>query len=422
MVLRWGWHDVRHLLGKRPPVKETVPVEQKEKGKKKSRKVEKTKTTAQKVNYLGVGAVGLVLVLALLFGYFQVSYEYAVASSGGLRMNQDWKESLEWMGTSTAEPGVDYYKIYKNDTFRYPAQSYGVMSWWDYGHMITYIAKRIPNANPFQAGVDGKYGAAAFFMSESEDAIDEIAEAKGVRFVITDIEMDVSKFWAMATWFNTTLGAAPYHREYLIEQQGLPGNYNRITLYDSPYFHTTISKLHNFDGSMTSAGEVYYVEYTDTAAALPVVTRAQVMEVTAARAAAEEYNRNPPVGYHAAVLTPTIISPLETIPALRHFRLVHESPTNVFSTSTPDIKYVKVFEYVPGARISGEGVIEIDLMTNTGRQFTYRQESKNGEFVVPYSTSGNPYDVKAASKYRVAGTGTEFDVSEEAVRQGLQVR
>lgn len=422
MVLQWGWQDVLDLFAKRPKTKEKAPEEQKEKGKKKSRKPEKTKTTVRKANYLGVGGVGLVLVLALLFGFFQVSYEYAVASSGGLRMNQDWKESLEWMESNTPETGVDYYTIYRNDSFQYPDQSYGVMSWWDYGHMITYIAKRIPNANPFQSGVDGKYGAAAFFMSESEDVTGEIADVKGVKYVITDIEMDVSKFWAMATWYDTSKGAAPYHRDYLIEQQGQPGSYSRITLYDSPYFRTTISKLHNFDGSMTSAGEVYYVEYTDTAAALPVVTRAQVMEVTAARAAAEEYNRNPPVGYHAAVLTPTIISPLEPIPALQHFRLVHESPTNVFSTSAPDIRYVKVFEYVPGARISGEGVIEIDLVTDTGRRFTYRQESKDGEFVVPYSTSGSPYEVKAAGRYRIAGTGMEFDVSEEAVTQGLQVR
>jgi dolichyl-diphosphooligosaccharide--protein glycosyltransferase len=85
------------------------------------------------------------------------------------------------------------------------------------------------------------------------------------------------------------------------------------------------------------------------------------------------------------------------------------------------VKYVKVFEYVPGAKIKGDGVIEIPLVSNTGRQFTYRQESVNGEFVVPYSTSGNPYDVKATGKYRIVGTGAEFDVSEDAVQNGLQI-
>ncbi len=118
-------------------------------------------------------------------------------------MNSDWKESLEWMGAHTPDTGVDYYKIYDKATFSYPAQAYGVMSWWDYGHMITYIAKRIPNANPFQAGVAGPDGAAAYFMSQSEAGANNILKNDGTRYVITDIEMDTGKFWAMATWYNT---------------------------------------------------------------------------------------------------------------------------------------------------------------------------------------------------------------------------
>ena len=116
----------------------------------------------------------------------------------------DWRESLDWMANNTPATGVDYYTIYNKDTFTYPNSSYGVMSWWDYGHMITYIAKRIPNANPFQAGVSGPDGAAAFFMATNESTADTILDHDGTRYVITDIEMDTGKFWAMATWFNST--------------------------------------------------------------------------------------------------------------------------------------------------------------------------------------------------------------------------
>jgi len=80
-----------------------------------------------------------------------------------------------------------------------------------------------------------------------------------------------------------------------------------------------------------------------------------------------------------------------------------------------------VFEYVPGARIQGTGVIALDLVSDTGRSFTYRQASTDGEFIVPYSTTGTPYGVKAVGKYRIEGTGREFDVPEEAVMRGLQV-
>ncbi len=66
-------------------------------------------------------------------------------------------------------------------------------------------------------------------------------------------------------------------------------------------------------------------------------------------------------------------------------------------------------------------IIELDIVTNTERLFTYRQASENGEFIVPYSTSGNPYDVKAVGRYRIAGTDREFDVGEEAILKGTAV-
>jgi dolichyl-diphosphooligosaccharide--protein glycosyltransferase len=140
-----------------------------------------------------------------------------------------------------------------------------------------------------------------------------------------------------------------------------------------------------------------------------------------AHAKANQYNLKAPQGYHATVVNPAIMLPVDTVPPLRHYRLVHESPTNVYSTKTPDIKYVKVFEYVKGAHIKGEGIIEIPLVSDTGRIFTYRQQSIHGEFIVPYSTIGNPYSVKATGKYRISGTTSEFDVPENAVMQGLMV-
>ena len=76
---------------------------------------------------------------------------------------------------------------------------------------------------------------------------------------------------------------------------------------------------------------------------------------------------------------------------------------------------------MPGAVIRGDGIIEVPVVSDTGRQFTYRQASINGTFVVPYSTTGNPYDVKAAGKYQIVGTNQQFDVPEEAVMQGKQI-
>jgi len=393
--------------------------------KKSSKKAKKAAAGTAASDYPVLGFLAVVVLIAVLFVGTSVFDIYASASLGGIRLDPDWEESLVWMGNNTPDPGVQYLGQYDQQTFVYPAQSYGVMSWWDYGHMITYIAKRIPNANPFQSGVSGPDGAAAFFVTTSEDTADTIRGNDGIRYVVTDILMDVSKFPAMATWYNQTRAETPYMPTMYVPDQSTTGRYEPSMLYTGDYYLTMVSRLHNFDGSMTNASGCIYVEYADgkTAnASLPVVTGAAPMDnATAAVERAEEYTRNAPAGYHAGVFGVSIAKPSVTVPALRHYRLVHESPTTVFSSGTPDIKYVKVFEYVSGAHIKGTGVIELPLVTNTGRNFTYRQESINGEFVVPYATSGSAGGVTATGKYRIAGTGREFTVPEEAVIQGLTV-
>jgi dolichyl-diphosphooligosaccharide--protein glycosyltransferase len=362
--------------------------------------------------------------LALMFVYTSVNYSYSNAVSNPIRMNPDWRESLEWLGNNTPDTGVDYLAVYDQKTYRYPDQAYGVMSWWDYGHMITFIAKRIPNANPFQRGVAGDVGAAAFFMTTSEDAANSMADQLGTRYVITDIEMDSGKFWAMATWFNTSASIQPYQTRFAAQDPAQPDRYQEIVLNNQSYYLTMVSRLHNFDGSMTGTEKAYYVEYVDPSVSrisVPVITNALVMNASESLARAVQYNLKAPAGYHAATYSPAIYLPVEPVPALRHYRLVHESPTNVFAVPTPDIKYVKVFEYVKGAHIRGEGIIEVPIESDTGRQFTYRQQSTNGEFIVPYSTSSSPYGVKAVGKYRIAHTNQVFDVPENAVVQGLTI-
>jgi dolichyl-diphosphooligosaccharide--protein glycosyltransferase len=299
------------------------------------------------------------------------------------------------------------------------------MSWWDYGHVITYIGKRIPNANPFQQNVAGDTGAAAYFMSDTEDMANHILDVQKTRYVVTDIEMDTGKFWAMSTWYNATLATSPYQKVMYTRSPSNPNSLQPVTLNGQKYFMTTVSRLHNFDGSKTEPSIVYYFEYTDpsiTHIQFPLITNAIQTNVTDARVKAEQFNQRAQGGYHTVVLTPEILHPIDTIPALRHYRLVHESPTNALNSPTADIRYVKVFEYVKGAHIRGSGTIEVPIVTNTGRTFIYRQDSIDGEFIVPYATTGNPYEVKASGKYRIIGTGQQYDVPESAVEQGLTIQ
>jgi len=155
----------------------------------------------------------------------------------------------------------------------------------------------------------------------------------------------------------------------------------------------------------------------------PLVTKATLTNYTDAKTFVERYNTNAQFGYHAIAASPVIVLPVEPVPALRHYRLIHESPTNVFANSgaNVDIKYVKTFEYVKGAKIKGEGTIEVAVVSNTGREFTYRQKSINGEFIVPYSTTGNSYDVRTKGNYKISGSTREYSVSETDVMNGSDV-
>jgi dolichyl-phosphooligosaccharide-protein glycotransferase len=392
---------------------------------KKPKKVQKKSSDMALPNYVTIVFFVVAIGLSILFVWTSAIFSYSNATGTPNLMNSDWKESLEWMEQNTPDTGVNYYTVYKPDTFHYPNGSYGVMSWWDYGHMITYIAKRIPNANPFQQGVAGDVGAAAFFMTSSETAANNMLDTLGTRYIITDIEMDSGKFWAMSTWYNASVAASPYQETLLVPADDSGNNYQPAQLNTQNYYLTTISRLHNFDGSMTVPSNVYYIEYADpkvTGTSLPVVVNAVAMNITAASQKVEAFNSKTTSGTHATVLSPSIIAPLETVPALRHYRLVHESPTNVFNTPTLDVKYVKTFEYVKGAHIKGDGIIEVPVVSNTGRNFTYRQESINGEFIVPYSTTGNPYGVKTTGRYQIVGTKRQYDVPESAVMQGTAIQ
>ncbi|MFZ1128867.1 oligosaccharyl transferase, archaeosortase A system-associated [Methanoregula sp.] len=427
-VFEKGWGDLRQLATAIMPhqaadsSKETG-TEERRRGKKQKQK--KSPGGSPELNYPVLGVVGIVFILGILFAYSSVTYNYQIASSGVNTMNPDWETALEWLGNNTPDTGVNYYAIYDQKTFQYPSTAYGIMSWWDYGHMITYIAHRIPNANPFQQGVTGPNGSAAYFMATSEDTANAILDADGTKYVITDIDMDTGKFWAMATWYNTTVAGTPYQTNMFYPSQSDPSQYNAVTLNEEPYYQTIVSRLHNFDGSMTPATSAFYVEYADpsiTQASLPVLTDAEVMNVSDAATKAEQYNLGAPAGHHATVLSLSITQPIDDVPALRHYRLIYESPTNTAKSDSGDVKYVKIFEYVKGAHIKGDGIIDIPLVTNQGRNFTYRQESINGEFIVPYSTgSDNPYPVKAVGPYHIEGTSTTFEVPESAVVQGTTI-
>jgi len=373
--------------------------------------------------------IAIILLTALTIG-MSIQNDLDYSTSPILLINKNWVETMNWLPAHTPDPGVNYFGDYQKNNFSFPKTAYGILSWWDYGHYITFIGKRIPITNPFQDNLVGPSNAAAFYMADSENEATTIAQSMGARYIITDSSTATDKFESLATWYDSNTGVTTYIKSFFTQNPQKPGQLLQLNAEFPPYFRTTLIRLHNFDGSMQVPGKVAYLEYTEenrNGLLYPMVTTAQFLNVTEATIAIRKFGQQPH-GNSQAIMVGQFLQPLEWVPAIQHFRLVHESPGDSPDISIHDnsgaenLKMVKVFEFVKGAHIKGEGTIELQVVTNAGRTFVYRQESTDGEFIVPYSTVNDPNEVQTNGKYHIIGTNIEIDVSEEDVQEGLKVK
>ncbi len=321
--------------------------------------------------YLSFGIIAIFLFFIPFFMFTADLNTLGVFS--GPSINPDWQETLSWLRSNTPDPGINSTYIYEKESFNYPKNAYAILSWWDYGHAITVFSKRIATTNPFQLGVSGSNGVASFFTSTNESKAEKIVRNFGDKYIVTDVDMAFSKFDAIRTWAG-----------------------ENIT------YHSIINK-----------SKISGINYPDSGFHLDMMVRnLQLLD------GAGDLDLN--------------------ISSLRHFRLIHESPTDIntipleynpygtswnlllqsISKNHHDIRYVKVFESVKGARIRGNGTISLSIHTNTGRQFLYITKSISGEFIVPYPTDWNKSGFKSANSYVINESGKKFLVKEEDVQLG----
>ncbi|HOA70173.1 MAG TPA: oligosaccharyl transferase, archaeosortase A system-associated, partial [Methanosarcina thermophila] len=341
-------------------------------------------------------AVLAIVVLLVYPAYGSAMFQ----AKGSNDPNEPWLEATLWLRSNTPDPGMDFNAIYEapkdGELFDYPDTAYGVMSWWDYGHYIEFFGHRMPNANPFQAGVGGRRvsieeenqpGAASFFTAQSEEegnavleAIDPRPDKAGARYIMSDARMATDIFGAMPAW---TLDTEGYY-------QTIWTGRGYETIPSTRYFNSMEARLHIFDAN-----------------------------------------------------------------GMKHYRMVHETEayqTNevvykqvynlVFGGNIPVIHtgYVKIFEYVKGANITGTASpnetvkISATILTGQGRTFEYTQSTTADsqgryEFTVPYSTEGpiegeTQFDTAPVEPYIVSygNTTKEVRVSEEAVLNGEEIK
>ncbi len=282
--------------------------------------------------------------------------------------NGDWYEALTWMKDNTPDPFGNpdfYYDMYQKpkagENYDYPDSAYGVMSWWDYGHWITRIAHRIPNANPFQGGIGGPGpngstipGASIFMTAQNESYASEIMDVLDSRYVVIDYETAWPKYHTMITWSGKN--QSDFYENWYRESNGELRWYENpdpklspeIQLFYPTYYQSMCARLYNFGTeAVVPNNSTWVISYTwqttengERYKLLTDVANNQTPFATYEEAAAF-INDHP--GY-VIVGTNPFVSPIP-LEALKEYKPIHSSPSIVIQGENTSVSYVEIYEY-----------------------------------------------------------------------------
>jgi len=407
-----------------------------------------------------------------------------VGSSNGPGAVVQWDDALEWMQTHTPTEGefdgasnaeaMDYYGTYsRTGDFDYPDGSYGVMSWWDYGHWITVEGQRVPHANPFQQGANT---AANFLLAQNEsEAADVLAgineDDAETKYVAVDWKMIMpprpdlssgqSKFGAPLVFYDgprefsgNDFYRVAYNAQYENGQIQSARYLQQAPLVKSqPYFESMMVRLYRYHGSAKQA-QPTVLDWRETRTSrtgqelLVFDSSTPNVQQFANMSAAEAYVANDSTSQIGGFQD----VPTRDVEALEQYRLVGVSddslaPANLILNGELNYAYmptwVKMFERVEGAEVTGTApanttvtaTVELNLTQMTSSQdgshptFTYRQHAEtgpDGEFTMtlPYSTTGyenfGPENGHTNVSVRAAGP-YEFSTGNTTAEDGLTV-
>jgi oligosaccharyl transferase (archaeosortase A-associated) len=362
------------------------------------------------------------------------------ASAGGPGMGYDWFSSLTWLRDNTPDPqgtpvqsdfnyaDGTYPKVFNtNGTWAdYPSSAYGVMSWWDYGHDIEYVAHRAPNANPFQAGIlenNGTDGSCKFFLATIEaDGYRNLQDLRS-KYVMIDLEMATTKFGAIAVWANE-----PYSSYYTSAGLSLTSAYSVPLIVDSQKYNSTMMS------------QLYYGDCSDMEHFRLVYESPGNYYMYTKHAYLNSYDPN---YYNYVPFDDNYLQNSNYSLAYNWYNssigpasLMQDGTMSEFIyDSRPPVKFVKTYEVVNGATLHGTAPANSTVTASIGlgigdRTFTYTHSATadaNGAYTitVPYASEpmkGVNYssDVQPLTKYTVSygNTTKTVDVPEQAVQNG----
>lgn len=415
----------------------------------KGRKTRVAEKSASEARAWQFAAVAAVFVIVLPGNVLATDSQRPAWTSANIRGAdgdlQMWMLGLDWMRNNTPDAGVDLglvaQKPAEGELYDYPPQTYGVLTWWDYGHWIQTIAQRPPVANPFQQAAPF---AAKYFTERNPDVaetlLDDWVGGKGpVRYVMIDDAIAAGKWGAITVWAHSQNASRAQWAggQYIMTKtfQG-PDGPKELPTYGPEYRESMMGRLYDDDANGLSHYRLVW-EYPAPIVFGNVATddgRLSCLHEGIDQSCSNSVDPNevaaePHVNYirgrnGGLVYDAFIASPLKIFERVEGARLV--------GTATP------------GARVQAAVQLTVDNGFNRGYpdgsgSFVHTVTTTAGpdgkfEIVFPYATTGdlgaqnggtNTIVRPAAnSLVIVAGPGVnaKYSVSEAAVLEGLTVQ
>ncbi|MCK5212565.1 MAG: hypothetical protein KAQ74_01475, partial [Dehalococcoidia bacterium] len=311
--------------------------------KKATAKSEKRAMLAQRTQKRGA-TVKLALLIVLFFALtivpcVRMARNFAIEPS---LMTTGWYETMLWLQDNTPEPMSDNADMLLFDPpsagsdFDYPPDAYSIMAWWDYGHWLTSVAKRIPVSNPFQ---DGARVAAGYLSAQNEADGAEALEALGSRYVMVDAKTSVASFPGVVWW--ASLQEEDFFELYY--QRTTDGTWESILLYYPRYYESMLVRLYNFSAERFSPEEYTVIRYDENRETTPPRKEIVAVEWFSTYDEALLYLQDADDGHFRLVSSDPLVSAIP-LDALQGYVSVYESPSRV-PVGGHAMPEVKVFEY-----------------------------------------------------------------------------